>query len=723
MKKLFNILALWLLTSPAHAAEDILPVDEAFKPSVAVNGDQVLVEFKIAEGYYLYRHAFKFKGLAAELGDANIPAGKKKTDEFFGEVETYRKKVSIKLPLLSASTSAKLEVKYQGCADAGICYPPQKRSFELPQTNITSQVGASPFGGQTATFFGGTASIPASEAFRYEVIALSDTALSARFTMAPDIYLYKDQLQFTTFSSGVTLGQPKFPEASLKDDPEFGLVDVYYDVVEIEIPYTRSQAVNQLAIEAAFQGCEDGKICYPPESRLVTVDLPMAKQLIDETKTVATPSAGMSETQQLTADIADNPMWLTVLKFLGFGLLLSLTPCVFPMIPILSSLIVGQKNPSTSRAFVLSLTYVLAMALTYTIVGVVAGLAGANLQAMFQKPWIIISFSVVFVLLALSMFGYYELQLPAKWQNKLSSISNKQKGGSLLGVAVMGFLSALIVGPCVAPPLAAAVIYISTEQSGAVLGGLALFAMSMGMGLPLIAIGTSAGKWMPSSGGWMNVVKAFFGVALIGMAIWFLSRILDANVVLYLWAVLILFSAVMWSAYAKNNGMNGMGAAFFDAVKVLGVLVGSAQLIGAMAGGTDPLRPLKGVFSSSAQAKVAQLQFTKIKSLDELQSALQSSDKPVYFDFYADWCTECKRMEATTFQDPGLVAMSESFTLLKADVTANDEVDAALMAYFQIVGPPASLFFAPGGQPLVQHNFFGYKSASELKQTFEKILN
>ncbi len=723
MKKLFNILALWLLTSPAHAAEDILPVDEAFKPSVAVNGDQVLVEFKIAEGYYLYRHAFKFKGLAAELGDANIPAGKKKTDEFFGEVETYRKKVSIKLPLLSASTSAKLEVKYQGCADAGICYPPQKRSFELPQTNIASQVGASPFGGQTATFFGGTASIPASEAFRYEVIALSDTALSARFTMAPHIYLYKDQLQFSTFSSGVTLGQPKFPEASLKDDPEFGLVDVYYDVVEIEIPYTRSQAVNQLAIEAAFQGCEDGKICYPPESRLVTVDLPMAKQLIDETKTVATPSAGMSETQQLTADIADNPMWLTVLKFLGFGLLLSLTPCVFPMIPILSSLIVGQKNPSTSRAFVLSLTYVLAMALTYTIVGVVAGLAGANLQAMFQKPWIIISFSVVFVLLALSMFGYYELQLPAKWQNKLSSISNKQKGGSLLGVAVMGFLSALIVGPCVAPPLAAAVIYISTEQSGAVLGGLALFAMSMGMGLPLIAIGTSAGKWMPSSGGWMNVVKAFFGVALIGMAIWFLSRILDANVVLYLWAVLILFSAVMWSAYAKNNGMNGMGAAFFDAVKVLGVLVGSAQLIGAMAGGTDPLRPLKGVFSSSAQAKVAQLQFTKIKSLDELQSALQSSDKPVYFDFYADWCTECKRMEATTFQDPGLVAMSESFTLLKADVTANDEVDAALMAYFQIVGPPASLFFAPGGQPLVQHNFFGYKSASELKQTFEKILN
>lgn len=723
MKKLFNVLPLWLLAFAAFAAEDILPVDEAFKPSVVVNGDQAVVEFDIAEGYYLYRHAFKFRGVGAELGTANIPAGKKKTDEFFGEVETYRQKVSIKLPLLNATASAKLELKYQGCADAGICYPPQKRNLDLPHTNTTSQAVVSPFGGQSPSFFGSTASVPVDEAFRYEVIALSDSLLSARFTMAPNIYLYKDQLRFTGFSDGVILGQPVFPEASLKDDPEFGMVDVYYDVVEIEIPYSRSQAVTQLSIEAAFQGCEDGKICYPPDARLVTVDLPEAKQLINETEVVTTPGAEMSETQQLTADIAENPMWLTVLKFLGFGLLLSLTPCVFPMIPILSSLIVGQKNPSTSRAFVLSLTYVLAMALTYTIVGVVAGLAGANLQAMFQKPWIIISFSVVFVLLALSMFGYYELQLPAKWQNKLSSISNKQKGGSLLGVAVMGFLSALIVGPCVAPPLAAAVIYISTEQSGAVLGGLALFAMSMGMGLPLIAIGTSAGKWMPSSGGWMNVVKAFFGVALIGMAIWFLSRIVDANVILYLWAILVLFSSVMWSAYAKNNGMSGMGAAFFDAIKVLGVLVGAAQLIGAMAGGTDPLRPLKGVFSSSKQSHIAQLQFTKIKSLDELQAALSASDKPVYFDFYADWCIECKRMEATTFQDPALLAMSDSFTLLKADVTANDEVDAALMAYFQIVGPPASLFFAPGGQPLVQHNFFGYKSAAELKQTFEKILN
>ena len=729
MKKLFNVVALWLLVGSAWAENEILPVDEAFKQSVVAADGMAEVTFDITDGYYLYRHAFKFEGVNVNLSDADIPLGKKKTDEFFGEVETYRTKVVINVPYQQANAGAQLEVKFQGCADVGICYPPQKRLFDVPETIQKAPIStpnSGLFSGASTSFFGGGASVPASEAFRFEVIALSDTALSARFTLAPNIYLYKDQVQFSTFTKGVSLAAPEFPQAVKKDDPEFGLVDVYYDVVEITVPYSRSVELSKVDVEAAFQGCEDGKICYPPESRLVTVDLPEAQKLVQELpKSAGEPESvlPMSETQKLTADISQNPMWLTVLKFFGFGLLLSLTPCVFPMIPILSSLIVGQKNPSTTRAFVLSLTYVLAMALTYTIVGIVAGVMGANLQAIFQKPWIIISFSVVFVLLALSMFGYYELQLPAKWQNKLSNISNKQKGGSLFGVAVMGFLSALIVGPCVAPPLAAAVIYISTEQSGAVLGGLALFAMSMGMGMPLIAIGTSAGKWMPSSGGWMNVVKAFFGIALLGMAVWFLSRILDANVVLFMWAALIIISAFMCSNYAKSSGLTGPWNAFFDAVKVIGLLVGAAQLLGAMAGGTDPINPLKGVFAAGSKAEVQRLKFTKIKSLADLQVALKASDKPVYFDFYADWCTECKRMEATTFQDPALVALSSNLTLLKADVTANDEVDAALMAHFQIVGPPASLFFAAGGAPLVQYNFFGYKSAMELKQTFEKILN
>ena len=431
-----------------------------------------------------------------------------------------------------------------------------------------------------------------------------------------------------------------------------------------------------------------------------------------------------SEQGIITQSIADDPVWWTVLKFFGFGLLLSLTPCVFPMIPILSGLIVGQKDPSTAKAFTLSVVYVLAMALTYTVVGVLAGLAGTNLQAMFQTPWIIIVFSLVFVLLALSMFGFYDLQLPASWQNKLSNISNKQKSGSWLGVAIMGLLSALIVGPCVAPPLAAAVIYISSADGGPVVGGLALFAMSMGMGIPLIAIGTSAGKWMPGSGGWMNVVKSFFGVLLIGMAIWFMSRIMAEDTILMMWGLLLIATAVMWHQNAKNNGLSGWVMSLFDALKVILLVIGVAQLIGGMAGQSDPLRPLKGVFAGGARAVDEQkVNFTQIKSLADLNQQIENSSKPVFLDFYADWCIECKRMEKTTFMDADIVTMSQKMTVLKADVTANDEIDAALMQHFGIVGPPASLFFAADGQPLVVHNFFGYKSATDLKRTFEKILN
>lgn len=292
-----------------------------------------------------------------------------------------------------------------------------------------------------------------------------------------------------------------------------------------------------------------------------------------------------------------------------------------------------------------------------------------------------------------------------------------------MGVAIMGLLSALIVGPCVAPPLAAAVIYISSADGGPVVGGMALFAMSMGMGAPLIAIGTSAGKWMPNSGGWMNVVKSFFGVLLIGMAIWFLSRILPEDTILMLWGLLLIATAVMWHQNAKDNGLSGWVMSLFDAIKIILLVIGVAQLIGAMAGKGDPVRPLKGVFSGGAVTMEQKVVFKKIKSLDDLNRELAQTTKPVFFDFYADWCTECKRMERTTFKDADIVALTEQLTVLKADVTANDEEDAELMKYFGIVGPPASLFFDAEGKPLVQHNFFGYKSATALKQTFEKILN
>lgn len=731
---------LYFVAMTVSAMENPPHPDQAMVVShQVINGKTIQVDFKLIDNVYLFKHAFAFNGenLSVDQPALLIPAGKEKDDPTFGVVEVYYDSLSIQVPFTDFGDNPKLQVKYQGCIEDFICYPPQRKTFDLsgqllasPQSSGKAGIlsnGLLNTGSQTGGgFFGDDQQLlPVDQAFQFETIALDANQLMVRFTMAPNIYLYKDQIEFTTFTDGVELGQPEFPQATIKDDPEFGMVDVFYDVAEIVIPIKRTKAgVNSLDIEAAFQGCEDGKVCYPPTAQMVTVELPEATTLASASvAATAADTMVLSETDTIIKGF-DGSIWLVILQFFGFGLLLSLTPCVFPMIPILSGLIVGQKDPSTVKAFSLSLIYVLAMALTYTVVGVVAGLAGTNLQAMFQTPWVIISFSVVFVLLALSMFGFYELQLPAKLQNKLSQISNQQKGGSWLGVAIMGLLSALIVGPCVAPPLAAAVIYISSAEGGPVVGGLALFAMSMGMGVPLIAIGTSAGKWMPSSGGWMNVVKSFFGVLLIGMAIWFLSRIIPEDTILMMWGLLLIATAVMWHQNAKDNGLTGWVMSLFDALKVVLLVIGVAQLIGGMAGQSDPLRPLKGVFAGGARAVDEQkVNFTPIKSLADLNQQIENSSKPVFLDFYADWCIECKRMEKTTFMDPDIVAMSRQMTLLKADVTANDAIDAELMKYFSVVGPPASLFFAADGQPLVAHNFFGYKSAADLKRTFEKILN
>lgn len=735
------LLACLSLPSGVFAAQGNPPhPDEAMQVSYQVLGNGAIkVDFNMIKDVYLYRHALGFQGvqMTVDQDALSIPKGKQKDDPNFGRVETYYDALSVTVPITQVGEKPQLTVKYQGCVEDFICYPPQKKTFDLSGQLVADSsapvgsgllLGSSNQGSGSGFFGGDQQLLPVDQAFQFETIALDAERLMARFTMAPNIYLYKDQIVFSTFTDGVTLGEAVFPQAQLKDDPEFGLVDVFYDVAEIEIPVSRSKlGISKIDIEAAFQGCEDGKVCYPPTAQLVSVDIPETDVIVSQPSAAASELESteqlLSEQGQITRGIGDDPLWWTLLKFFGFGLLLSLTPCVFPMIPILSGLIVGQKNPSTAKAFSLSLIYVLAMALTYTVVGVVAGLAGTNLQALFQTPWVIISFSVVFVLLALSMFGFYDLQLPASWQNKLSNISNKQQGGSWLGVAVMGLLSALIVGPCVAPPLAAAVIYISSADGGPVVGGLALFAMSMGMGVPLIAIGTSAGKWMPNSGGWMNVVKSFFGVLLIGMGIWFLSRILPENTILLMWGLLLVATAVMWHQHAKANGLSGWVMSLFDAIKVVLLVIGVAQLIGAMAGKTDPLRPLQGLLSGGAAIPEQKVQFTKIKSLADLNQQIERSQLPVFLDFYADWCIECKRMEKTTFKDPDIVALSQQMTVLKADVTANDDVDAELMQHFGIVGPPASLFFAADGQPLVQHNFFGYKSAAELKQTFEKLLN
>lgn len=725
MKNLFLSLFLFLSHNALAISEaDLLPTDQAFKASILdVTEDNVAVKFVIADKYYLYKHAFQFsnENLDLKLSEALIPDGKKKVDEFFGEVESYRNELVINIPFENTKGVAadNLTIKYQGCADIGVCYPPQKKNLNFAPLLVDSQADSNLLGSTldssngldfgTDNWLGQTQTIPTVEqAFKVETIAMESELLSTRFTIQPNIYLYKDKLEVKSLTDGVVVKEIKSPQGVDKDDPHFGKVQVYFDQAEFDVVIARNNpSVNKIELQIDYQGCVDEGICYPPASKSIIVELSNLATVSNNNQ----PAVQLSEQSQIQKDIEDETWWLTVLKFFGFGLLLALTPCVFPMIPILSGLIVGQGDISRSKAFSLSLVYVLAMALAYTAAGVIAGLLGANIQAAFQKPWIIILFSGIFVLLALSMFGLYELQIPASWQKKLSNISNKQKGGSMVGVAIMGFLSAIIVGPCVAPPLAGAVLFIS-ESGNPVVGGLALFAMSIGMGVPLLLIGASAGKWMPQSGGWMNVVKSFFGIALIGMAIWFLSRIIPAPVSLALYGLLAIATAIFWYSYAVKAGVSPTVKALLGLFRILLFVVGLLQFYGAFKGHTDPLKPWK---------KYTYFEFTKIKSTDDLILKMQESDKPVLLDFYADWCIECIRMEKSTYNQPEVQKELERFLVLKADVTAQDEVDVELMKTFKIIGPPATLFFDADDKMINHQNFFGFMGADEFTEHLRKI--
>jgi thiol:disulfide interchange protein DsbD len=420
----------------------------------------------------------------------------------------------------------------------------------------------------------------------------------------------------------------------------------------------------------------------------------------------AAPEAGAENGDSRFQHALDGSLWLVFGAFFLAGLGLAFTPCVFPMIPILSGIIAGAgDNISTRRALLLSFIYILANAVIFTIAGVIAGLAGKNLQVAFQTPWVLWCFAGMFVLMALSMFGFYELQLPSSWQSKIANVSNKQSGGSLLGVAIMGALSALIIGPCVTPPLAVAVLYIA-QKHDALLGGFALFALALGMGAPLVVFGASAGKLLPRAGAWMDAVKAVFGVSFLGLAIWMLSRILDTGWIMLMAGVLAIASAVYLGALERlPDGASGWRK-LWKTLGVLLLIVGAAELIGAAAGSDDLLQPLRGVgtgaTSATASAAKPALSFRKIKSVADVErelAAAKSAGKPAMLDFYAEWCVSCKEMEKFTFSRPEVQAALADFVLLQADVTANDDTDQALMKRYGIVAPPDTLFFgADGGE-------------------------
>ncbi len=741
MKKLplilLNLLLL-LLASPfvvAQEEEELLDPQVAFALSVEAESDTSLIaRWDIAEGYYLYRSKFKFQSNTpgAALGEATLPPGKVKQDEFFGEIETYRHAVEARIPvswLGSAPESINVTVTSQGCADIGVCYPPQRQTFDVTLPVALTSTPMQSLGGLSDSLGLGLGDSNEGEvltperAFPFSAIAIDGNTLVARWDITPGHYLYKDKFSFSLEDAeGVTLGQPQLPQGEEKDDEFFGKIEVYHHPIDVTLPLLREKLeATEVTLKVKYQGCADIGICYPPQKKSVTIALPagMATGAAGSAITpiaASKPSAPLSEQDSLAASLAGGNTFATIALFFGMGLLLAFTPCVFPMIPILSSIIVGQGEGLTTRkAFTLSLVYVLAMALTYTVAGVVAGLFGANLQAAFQNPWILISFSAVFVALAFSMFGFYELQLPSALQSKLTEVSNKQQGGTLFGVAIMGLLSALIVGPCVAPPLMGALIYIG-QTGDAVLGGLALFALSLGMGAPLLAIGVSAGKFLPRAGGWMDAIKAVFGVLLLAVAVWMLERILPASITLLLWALLAIISAVYMGAIdAIREGASG----WYKLWKGLGLVLliyGGLMLVGLAGGNTDPLQPLRGLaVSGGAAAQPQHLQFKKVKTIADLErevKAASAAGKTVMLDFYADWCVSCKEFEKYVFSDPQVLAALSNTVSLQADVTANDEADQALLKQFRLIGPPGIIFYDRSGAELSDYRIVGYTEAT-----------
>ncbi|MBI3772507.1 MAG: protein-disulfide reductase DsbD [Gammaproteobacteria bacterium] len=566
--------------------------------------------------------------------------------------------------------------------------------------------------------------LPPEKAFIFTAEVKDDHTVTARWDIADGYYLYRNKFNFEILNPAtIQAGTPSFPQGKQKKDDTFGLMEVYFHEVNVELPLQRNSnsAATNLTLKAVYQGCAEAGFCYPPQTQEITLSLPEVAAAATTQTPASNTSNFVSEQDRYARSLAEKSLALNMLMFFGLGLLLCFTPCVFPMIPILSSIIAGQGSGiTTRRAFLLSLTYVLAMAATYTAAGVAAGTLGANLQAVFQNPWILGSFAMLFVVLSLSMFGFYELQIPSSWQGKLTSMSNRQQGGSYFGVGIMGVLSALIVGPCVAAPLAGALIYIG--QSGdALLGGAALFALSLGMGAPLLVFGTSAGKLLPKAGAWMNAIKAVFGVMLLSVAIWMIERIIPAAVALLLWGALFIVCAVYLGALERLQPEASGWHKLWKGVGLIFFVYGGVLLVGATSGGKDIFQPLQGLSMGTAQSSPAKnhLQFQRIKGLTGLEQALQQArvaGKPVMLDFYADWCISCKEMEKSTFSNTAVQAILADTVLLQADVTLNDAEDQALLKRFGLFGPPSILFFDTQGNELRPYRLVGFLEPAKFEQ-------
>lgn len=556
------------------------------------------------------------------------------------------------------------------------------------------------------------------EAFNLKVQKTGEV-ISIKLSVGEGIYVYDDKLKISISDPKVVSLDKEIKRPSPTKHDEYL---VHEKAINLLIPINLiKKYINsgQYKIKVEYQGCATSGICYQPMSKEFSFDLGSGS------KKANIIEKELSEQDAIANSLKNDSVWLVLLTFFGFGLLLSLTPCIFPMIPILSSIIVSQAEKiTTKRAFFLSLVYVVSMALAYTIAGVLAGLFGANIQAALQNPWIISIFSLVFVFLAFSMFGFYEIQMPRFIQSRLTKKSDEMQGHGIIGVAIMGFLSALIMGPCVAAPLAGALVYIG--QSGdALLGGLSLFVMSLGMGVPLLLVGVGAKRYMPKPGVWMNNVSATFGVVMLALAIWTLSRIVDANIIMFMWTFLAIGSAVYMGALERlKDDAKGIDK-LIKSMAVIILIYGAILFVGSVSGATNPLNPLSKFTQKSlvsAQIEVSEENdFELVKNLGELESIIKNSKKPILVDFYADWCVSCVELDTYTFSDPLVKSKMKNFKLVRVDVTKNSKDDKELLNKFGLFGPPAIMFFKDK-QELKSKRIIGFKDSKEFLEQLNGII-
>lgn len=718
-----------LICFAALAKDEFLRPEEAYKYTTRVENDRLIVSWTIETGYYLYK---KKMGVAStmssvQLGDPAWPQGEAHSDEYFGEQEIYRGQVDVPVPITFHSgrpDKLAIELKLQGCADAGLCYPPLKWKTDVA-------VPAAAAGGADLKSFlkpktGNDDFLPPDEAFRFGAGMERPDSVALTWIIADGYYLYKHRIEVTSDTPNVQIGTPALPPGDPKHDEFFGDTEVYHEVLEASLPIARAAgSTGTLNLNVTYQGCADGGLCYNPITRTVAVELlptdtaTTLPAAIEPAAPTGTPL--VAEQDRLASALQGDNLVYALLTFFGAGLLLSLTPCVLPMIPILSGIIVGQgENVTRKRSFALAFTYVQGMALTYAAAGAIFVLAFKQApQAFFQQPWIVTLMVLLFVALAFAMFGAYTLQMPAALQTRLTDVSNKQRSGTYIGTFVMGALSALVVTACVAPAIIAALSVIS--QSRQILrGAAALYATGLGMGVPLLIVGASAGTLLPKAGPWMDTVKQLFGVLFLGVAIYLAQPLLPDAFTMLLWSALAGIAG-FWIFSLKGRS----GAPIASPVRAVGLMAlvyGILLLIGAASGHHDPLQPLGnlrlGGGTTVAAGTEHGLAFQRIKSvadLDRQVAAAAAAGKPVMLDFYADWCVACKEMERYTFTDAGVQAALGNAVLLQADVTANDDDDKALLARFEIFGPPTIAFFTADGTERKNFRLVGFTPAERFR--------